>query len=130
VYNLEVYQVHNYSVSDVGVLVHNSYGREGAFKEAKRDARIPESQQPFKIVKEPMTDTNGKSILGKDGMPIMTREYYFRNTDGEIIVIQDHSAGHYFNEGGVGDQGSHFNVRPVTNTRTGKVKGTKPHYEF
>jgi hypothetical protein len=25
VYNLEVYQVHNYSVSDVGVLVHNLY---------------------------------------------------------------------------------------------------------
>jgi hypothetical protein len=26
VYNLEVYQVHNYSVSEVGVLVHNVYG--------------------------------------------------------------------------------------------------------
>ena len=31
-YNLEVYQVHNYSVSEVGVLVHNSY-----FDDAIRD---------------------------------------------------------------------------------------------
>jgi hypothetical protein len=32
VYNLEVYQVHNYLVSEVGVLVHNVYGGKGKNK--------------------------------------------------------------------------------------------------
>lgn len=30
----------------------------------------------------------------------------------------------------VGDQGSHFNVRPSENPRTGKVPGTAQHYEY
>ncbi len=40
-------------------------------------------------------------------------------------MIQDHSVGH--DKGG---QGSHFNVRPENNTRTGPVPGTKAHYPF
>ena len=40
-------------------------------------------------------------------------------------MIQDHSAGH-----AKGNQESHFNVRPESNTRTGKVPGTKEHYPF
>jgi len=55
----------------------------------------------------------------------MTREYYLKNNKGETIVIQDHSAGH--DKGG---QGSHFNVRPENNTRTGPVLGTKAHHPF
>ncbi|MGI9275691.1 MAG: HNH/endonuclease VII fold putative polymorphic toxin [Endozoicomonas sp.] len=61
---------------------------------------------------------------------IMTLEYYFKNTNGKIVVIQDHSAGHRFNQGGSGDQGAHFNVRPVENTRTGRIPGTKSHYPY
>ncbi len=45
-------------------------------------------------------------------------------------MIQDHSAGHDFGEGGVGDQPSHHNVRPSENTRTGKVAGMEDHYYF
>jgi hypothetical protein len=67
----------------------------------------------------------GKSILGGDGKPIMTREYDFTRSDGSKIVIQDHSAGHV-----KGGHGSHFNLRPAENTRTGKVPGTKSHYDF
>ena len=73
---------------------------------------------------------NGKAILGADGKPIMTREYTFTRPDGSKVVIQDHSAGHSFGQGGVGDQGPHFNVRPPENTRTGSVPGTQPHYPF
>ena len=54
----------------------------------------------------------------------------YTTSDGKKVVIQDHSAGHKFNEGGKGDQGPHFNVRPSDNTRTGTVDGTKPHYNF
>ncbi|NYM55042.1 HNH/endonuclease VII fold putative polymorphic toxin, partial [Salmonella enterica] len=39
------------------------------------------------------------------------------------------SAGHSYADG-VGNQGSHLNVRPIENTRTGSVPGTFDHYEF
>jgi RHS repeat-associated protein len=100
-------------------------GRSGAFRQAKRDAGIPISQQPESINRVPMTDMNGKAILGDDGKPIMTREYTFVREDGSKVIIQDHSAGHK-----KGGEGPHFNVRPPENTRTGKVPGTNPHYKF
>ncbi len=103
-------------------------GRIGAFKQAKRDAEIPVGQQASKIERVLMTDRNGKAILDNKGNPIYTREYHFVNKDNKTIVIQDHSAGH--NYGGVGDQGKHFNVRPIENTRTGSVPGTKDHYSY
>lgn len=102
--------------------------RPGAFKQAKRDAGVPVSQQPGSVERVKMTDRNGSAILDAGGNPINTREYHFKNNDGQNIVIQDHSAGHNF--GGVGDRGPHFNVRPIENTRTGKVPGTRSHYEF
>ncbi|WP_199251859.1 HNH/endonuclease VII fold putative polymorphic toxin [Photobacterium damselae] len=46
------------------------------------------------------------------------------------MVIQDHGAGHNFGQGGIGDQGPHFNIRPIENTRTGTVSGTLKHYPF
>ena len=137
VYNLEIHGEHVFLVASSGVLVHNSsgaegssstVGRSGAFGGAKRDAGIPRSQQPDSVSRIPMTDRNGKAILGSDGKPIMTREYTFTRPDGSKVVIQDHFAGHNF--GGVGDQGPHFNDRPPENTRTGKVSGTQPHYPF
>jgi hypothetical protein len=60
----------------------------------------------------------------------MTREYVFTRPDNSQVIIQDHSAGHRFGQGGVGDQGPHFNVRPPENTRTGRVPGTSEHYPF
>ncbi|MNE81051.1 hypothetical protein D3C80_1776730 [compost metagenome] len=47
------------------------------------------------------------------------------------IILQDHTAGHKFGaKNNEGDQGAHFNVRPVDDVRHGKVKGTKEHYPF
>ena len=31
---------------------------------------------------------------------------------------------------GVGNQGSHFNIRPIKNTRTGQLAGTLEHYNY
>ena len=77
-----------------------------------------------------MQDRNGKNVLDENGMPIWTREYTFKRSDGSVVVIQEHSAGHKYDQGGVGDQGAHFNVRPIENTRTGSVPGTKDHYSW
>jgi len=105
-------------------------GRSGALNEAKRDLGIPRSQHPDSVGRIPMTDRNGKRILGTDGKPIMTREYTYMRPDGSKVVVQDHSAGHRFGQGGVGDRGSHFNVRPPEDTRTASVPGIKDHYSW
>jgi len=57
-----------------------------------------------------MTDKNGRTLIGKDGKPIMTREYQYTKKDGSKIIIQDHSAGHP-QFGGEASK-SHSNVRP------------------
>jgi RHS repeat-associated protein len=105
-------------------------GRRAAFRRAKRDAGIPMGQQPAQVRRVPMTDRNGHVILDSRGRPTMTREYVFTRPDNSQVIIQDHSAGHRFGQGGVGDQGPHFNVRPPENTRTGRVPGTSEHYPF
>ncbi|MEZ5944333.1 MAG: HNH/endonuclease VII fold putative polymorphic toxin [Planctomycetaceae bacterium] len=138
VYGLEVYGEHVYHVSSQGLLVHNvsqntpksKVGRSSAFRAAKRDAGIPRGQQPKSVTRVPMTDKFGNKILGADGKPVMTREYEFSRPGKTSVVIQDHSAGHSFGERGVGDQGPHFNVRPIENTRTGVIPGTQAHYNF
>ncbi|MCQ8117888.1 RHS repeat-associated core domain-containing protein [Methylomonas rosea] len=98
-------------------------GRSGALNEAKRDLGIPRSQHPESVSRVPMTKSDGSWIVGENGKPIMTREYTYKRPDGSSVVIQDHYAGHQFGEGGIGDQGAHFNVRPPENTRTGSVPG-------
>ncbi len=107
--------------------------RSAAFDAAKRDAGIPASAQPVETRRVPMTKkVNGVEQVIRDerGQAVMSREYVFRRDDGKVIVIQDHSGGHEFGEGGVGDQGPHFNVRPAADTRNGKVPGTLEHYGF
>ncbi|MBG0542882.1 RHS domain-containing protein [Enterobacter hormaechei] len=105
--------------------------RNAAFRAAKRDAGIPVSQQPSKVELVPLTDRNGKSILGDDHLPIKTREYTFSRPDGESIVIQDHSPGHIYGPPGTpGNQGPHLNVRPISDTRNGTISGTLEHYPF
>lgn len=117
--------------------IESNLGRRGAFNNAKRDLGVPRSQHPevnaetgkqYTMVN--MTDMNGKAILGSNGKPIMTREYTFTTSDGTKVIIQDHSAGHKFNNGGKGDQGPHFNVRPIEDTRNGNIEGTEPHYPY
>ena len=133
VYNFEVEDFHTYYVgTEVQVLVHNMCSRKKAFNEAKRDANIPTSQQPSKVERVKMTEPDyagGHTLLDKNGNVQYSREYHFVNNRGEEIVIQDHSFGHTFDDG-VGNQGSHFNVRPADDVRNGSVKGTKPHYDY
>ncbi|MFM9447660.1 putative T7SS-secreted protein [Streptomyces acidiscabies] len=103
--------------------------RNAAFREAKRDLGIPVSQQPDEIRRVPMTSRSGQQVMD-DGKPVITKEYVYARNDGSRVIIQDHGYGHYYGEGGVGDQGPHFNVRPWENPRTGKVPGTAQHYEY
>lgn len=100
-------------------------GRSGAMTQAKKDAKVPRSQKPQAVDKVKMTDGNGKTMKDSQGNVVYTREYTHQTTNGKTVVIQDHSAGHE-----KGGQGPHLNVRPIENTRTGNVEGTKDHYEF
>ncbi|WP_405991252.1 putative T7SS-secreted protein [Streptomyces sp. NBC_00986] len=104
--------------------------RNDAFRKAKRDLNIPMSQHPDEIRRVPMTDRGGQQVMDDANKPVMTREYVFTRGDGSKVIIQDHAHGHDFGEGGVGNQDSHFNVRPWENPRTGKVPGTAQHYEY
>ncbi|WP_333778526.1 HNH/endonuclease VII fold putative polymorphic toxin, partial [Streptomyces sp. IBSBF 3136] len=108
----------------------HSSSRNAAFREAKRDLGLPMSQQPDEIRMVPMTDRTGQQVMDDSFNPVMTREYVYTRSDGSRVIIQDHGYGHYYGEGGVGDQGPHFNVRPWENPRTGKVPGTAQHYEY
>lgn len=65
------------------------------------------------------------------GKPIKTRVYQYTRADGSKVLIQDHSAGHNFGaQNRVGDQDSHFNLRPFDTPRTGKFPETKDYYPF
>ncbi|MCI0766070.1 HNH/endonuclease VII fold putative polymorphic toxin [Bacillus sp. TL12] len=108
----------------------NSHESRGAsLKEIKRQLNIPRSQHPISQKMVPLTDSNGKRILNDNKQPIMTRELTYE-VKGQKIIIQDHSEGHKFGEGGIGDQPPHHNVRPEYNTRTGQVDGMEDHYYF
>jgi RHS repeat-associated protein len=116
--------------------------RKGAFRQAKRDAKIPMVQSPD-VVPDPetgvikqykmekMTDLNEKNILDNSGLPISTRVFQFTRSDGSKVLIQDHSAGHKFGSvDGVGDHQAHFNLRPIEKPRKGYIPGAKKHYPF
>ena len=116
--------------------------RKGAFRQAKRDAKIPMAQHPdvfvdletgrvkqYKI--EKMTDLNEKNILDNTGLPIDTKVYQFTRSDDSKVLIQDHSAGHKFGSAdGAGDHSAHFNLRPIEKPRKGNLPGAKEHYPF
>lgn len=85
------------------------------------------SQQPDAVRQVPLRE-NGQIVRGSDGRPVMTREYDFTLPDGRKVTIQEHSAGHSFGEGGVGDQGPHFNLRESGTNKT--FPGAQEHYYF
>ena len=115
VYNFEVERNHNYFVGGQGLLVHNGCGdappnltpegggRKGAFKQAKRDAGIPTSQQPS--VTGPNFDRRGNLQPG--------RQYDFDvpapGGGTRRVGIRDDSGGHYFGPGDPQNRGPHFN---------------------
>ena len=67
--------------------------------------------------------------IGKDGKPIMTRQYHFdKPNNNASVIIQDHSSGHP-QYGGEASK-PHFNVRPSENPRNGTYPGTQKHYTF
>ncbi len=103
--------------------------RSASLREIKRQLNIPKTQQPASQKMVPLTDSNGNRILNEIKQPVMTRELTYE-INGKKIVIQDHSHGHDFGEGGIGNQPSHHNVRPENNTRNGKVDGMEDHYYF
>ena len=105
--------------------------RRDALNQAKRDVGVPRTQHPDSVTKEDLIDSaTKKKVIGPDGQPVKSRVYKYTTPSGENIYIQEHSEGHQFGQGGVGDQGPHFNVRPEDNLKTGNVDGTQEHYPF
>ena len=91
----------------------------------------PKSGRTTQYKIEKMTDLNDDNILDENGRTINTRVYQFTRADGSKVLIQDHSAGHKFGRpDGIGDQKTHFNLRPIEKPRNGKITGTKEHYPF
>jgi toxin YqcG len=101
--------------------------RTQAFQQAKRDANISRTAQPLKVDHVDMVE-NGKRVM-VNGQVVKTREYHYRTNDGKVVVIQEHTAGH---QGSLAPAGGmpHLNVRPIENTRTGRVAGTAAHYNI
>ncbi|MGS7254340.1 RHS repeat-associated core domain-containing protein, partial [Pseudomonas anuradhapurensis] len=103
--------------------------RRASLREIRRRLGIPLTQQPINQKMVRLTNRDGESILDENRRPIRSRELTYR-VNGRDIIVQDHSAGHYYGEGGVGDQPPHHNVRPIDNPRTGSVDGMEDHYYF
>ena len=117
------------------VLVHNLCetddvpSRKEALNQIKEDLGIPRSQQPISQEMVKLHDVDGSAIPKPEGGIRYSRELTYdarglglvdqNNNPLDTIVIQDHSYGHTY-ESGIGNQPSHFNVRPGTDP-TGKV---------
>ena len=112
--------------------------RREALNSIKQDLGLNGNESPISQNMVILTKDNGDPVI-ENGKIIYSREMTYdvkgkgvKNERNEIIdyvVVQDHSYGHRY-KNGVGNQTSHFNVRPITNTKNGKVSGTKRHYYF
>jgi hypothetical protein len=107
---------------------YQAINRKDAFKQARQDAGIPASQLPYDV-KKPFLDNGYGEYIVKKGHIVTTREYYFVNSKGERVIIQDHSYEHLKAEPHRGAE-PHLNVRPLSNPRTGHLKGTHGHYNY
>jgi filamentous hemagglutinin len=78
-------------------------GRSGAFNEAKRQAGIPTSQQPTRVL--PNIDLRGNPQPGR------MYEYKIPDSGGgtRTIIIRDDAAGHNYGSGNPQNRDSHFN---------------------
>jgi RHS repeat-associated protein len=127
---------------DIGLMLYNQgmdnpISRKQALSEIKSDLGINKSQNPLEQKMVPLLDENKKRILNANNSFVETRELTY-SVQGKFdvqgnpidkVVIQDHSYGHYY-DSGIGNQPSHFNVRPPTNTKNGAVQGMNDHYYF
>jgi hypothetical protein len=101
VYNLEVYQVHNYLVSDVGVLVHNSYVPRAIkdIKNGKSEVHVKTRQQAEEVLRELFTggkehypnNTNGMKMTEADGFYPNGRYYHWDEKFGPDGLLEHHS---------------------------------------
>lgn len=120
VYNIEVDTDHCYFVSDDEILSHNSVpcsagsrppnlsppgaGRRGAFREAKREAGVPVSQQPSRVL--PNVNRQGNPQPGR------IYEYDVPAPGGgrRTVQIRDDAGGHNYGPGNAQNRGPHFNT--------------------
>ena len=112
--------------------------RRTALNSIKQDLGLNGNESPVSQKMVILTKDNGDPVI-ENGKIIYSREMKYdvkgkgvKNEHNEIIdyvVVQDHSYGHRY-KNGIGNQPSHFNVRPIINTKNGKVSGTKEHYYF
>ncbi|MGE8158262.1 RHS repeat-associated core domain-containing protein, partial [Erwinia amylovora] len=108
---------------------YEGVSRRDALRQAKRDAGIPNNQQPSKIVRPELRDGNGNIMIGKNNQPIRTREYHFVNKDNKTVLIQEHSLGHQKAVPGHGAE-PHFNTRSIDRPDAGNFPETHGHYNF
>ncbi len=73
-------------------------GRQSALNEAKRQNKIPTSQQPESTV--PNVDRRENPQPG--------RQYKFSDVNGKEVIIRDDAAGHDFGPGDPQNRGPHF----------------------
>jgi len=78
-------------------------GRNGAFREAKRESGIPVTQHPDRVT--PNYDRRGNL------QPGVTYEFDLRNSNGTVstLKIRDDAAGHFFGVNDSQNRGPHFN---------------------
>ncbi len=113
---------------------YDGASRRDAFRQAKRDMGIPNSQQPCKVSRVELGDGNGGFVRDASGVPVETRQYHYKNKSGAAVVIQEHSLGHAKATPLHGAE-PHFNVRP-TDSGTGEIlntstaSGAHGHYNF
>jgi hypothetical protein len=117
-WDLTVDTAHSFFVGSGGVLVHNfnpdecgglrspsrspdGAGRNGAFRQAKRDAGVPVSERPARV--GPNLDTAGKRVPGP------TYEFPPRRPGDEPVVIRDDHGGHVYPDNPTQNRGPHFN---------------------
>ncbi|WP_443146814.1 HNH/endonuclease VII fold putative polymorphic toxin [Pantoea sp. A4] len=108
---------------------YEGVSRRDALRQAKRDARIPNNQQPYEVSREKLGDGYGDFVRDKNGVPVETRQYHFKDQNNSTVVIQEHSLGHV-KATPLHSAEPHFNVRPIKNLNTGDVPGTHGHYNF
>jgi hypothetical protein len=106
--------------------------RRAAFREAKRDARIPMAADPIEVKRVPLTKEGefgiGKqNVLDSEGNMVYAREYHYQNMDNERVVIQEHSYGHTDYPSDHSSYKPHLNVREYDPTTGNGHRNTTFH---